>query len=54
MVTVNAILPQAHEVISIALRLSSELGAGTVDRTPDLIVTNDVLYRLSYSSLKID
>ncbi len=33
--------------------LKSPSGAGTGNRTRDLIITSDVLYQLSYSSLKI-
>ena len=32
-------------------RLSGEFGAGGVTRTPDLLITNQLLYRLSYTSV---
>ncbi len=35
-----------------ALRTSRRSGAGTGSRTPDLIITSDALYQLSYSSIR--
>jgi hypothetical protein len=30
------------------------IGAGEMNRTPDLLITNELLYRLSYTGLCLD
>ena len=37
--------------INTLLKLSVLFGAGGVTRTPDLLITNQLLYRLSYTSV---
>ncbi len=33
-----------------SLKNRMDIGAGETNRTPDLLITNELLYRLSYSS----
>ena len=37
-----------------ATRLGCFSGAGNQNRTDDLVITNDVLYRLSHTSISLD
>ena len=40
-----------------ALTLANQgfsFGAGEMNRTPDLLITNELLYRLSYTGLALD
>jgi hypothetical protein len=42
--------------IKKALTLASQgflLGAGEMNRTPDLLITNELLYRLSYTGVSL-
>jgi hypothetical protein len=35
----------------VSCETGADIGAGEMNRTPDLLITNELLYRLSYTGL---
>ena len=46
------LLSKSYEKAALSNEKTAFIGAGNVTRTHDLLITNQLLYRLSYTSIK--
>ena len=51
--TVSGFLPTFYPLYAGNGLFTSNSGAGEMNRTPDLLITNELLYRLSYTGDKL-